>query len=198
MVNYGVNSNIIELQFPEWLSDFIGSHQQPIATSEARMELVIELSRLNVEHSTGGPFGAAVFDMESHQLIAAGINLVVANHCSMAHAEMVAISTAQQQVDNFALGAAELPHMELVTSCEPCAMCFGALPWSGIRHLTCGARDEDARAIGFDEGPKHPDWQHELEKRGIGVTTDICRNQARAVFTYYAATDGLIYNARQG
>jgi hypothetical protein len=34
---------------------------------------------------------------------------------------------------------------------------FGAVPWSGVRRLACGARDEDASDIGFDEGPKMAD-----------------------------------------
>ena len=41
---------------------------------------------------------------------------------------------------------------EMVASTQPCAMCLGATPWSGIRRLVCGARDEDAEEIGFDEG----------------------------------------------
>jgi tRNA(Arg) A34 adenosine deaminase TadA len=46
----------------------------------------------------------------------------------------------------------------MVVSTEPCALCLGAIPWSGIRRLVCGARDEDARSIGFDEGEKVPYW----------------------------------------
>lgn len=36
-------------------------------------------------------------------------------------------------------------------------MCFGAVPWFGVRHLVRGARGargEDAEAAGFDKGPK--------------------------------------------
>lgn len=161
------------------------------------MRFVIELSRLNIENG-GGPFGAAIFDMQSHRLISAGVNMVIGASCSMAHAEMVALSLAQQQLGQYDLGAAGLPRLELVSSCEPCAMCFGALPWSGIRHLACGARDADARAIGFDEGPKHPQWRNELEQRGISVSTDICRSEAKVVLDAYAASGGVIYNARQG
>ena len=134
---------------------------------EERMRLVIELSSLNIQHNTGGPFGAAVFDMETHQLIAAGVNMVAHSNCSIAHAEIVALTLAQKVVANFDLGAPGHPPYELVSSTEPCAMCFGAIPWSGIRQLVCGAKGEDASRIGFDEGPKHPDWIRELENRGI-------------------------------
>ncbi|MCF7822325.1 MAG: nucleoside deaminase [Mariprofundaceae bacterium] len=188
----------ILLRLPSWLERFMAEEQPSCHTAEERMQLAIRLARLNIEHRTGGPFGAAVFNMATGDLVSAGVNLVVRSSCSMAHAEMIAISSAQQKMGTFDLGAAGVPHFELVSSSEPCAMCFGALPWSGIRHLVCGARDEDARAIGFDEGPKHPHWIKELEKRGISVEIDVCRSRAIEVLRYYSSHEGLIYNARQG
>ncbi|ATX78932.1 tRNA(Arg) A34 adenosine deaminase TadA [Mariprofundus aestuarium] len=187
----------ITIQLPQWLSEFMAGDDRVYADSESRMQLAIHLARLNIEHGSGGPFGAAIFDMDCHTLLAAGINLVVPSNCSMAHAEMIAISIAQKKLGTFDLGAEGLPHFELVTSTEPCAMCFGAIPWSGIRHLSCGARDEDARAIGFDEGPKLPDWKEALNERGITVEADICRDEAAAVLKSYAELNRKIYNARQ-
>ena len=197
MLNYGMAHQRIELLLPAWIGDFTANHHQSITTVDARMQLAIELARLNIEHQTGGPFGAAIFDMESHELVSVGVNLVVSSNCSMAHAEMIAISAAQQKLGTFNLGAAGLPRLELVTSSEPCAMCFGALPWSGIHHLTCGARAEDARAIGFDEGPIHPNWIDELKRRGITVDIDICRDEAKDNLNLYAEAEGVIYNGRQ-
>ncbi len=190
--------NALHIPIPAWLSERTGSCNSSYATLEARMAFAISLAKSNIEHATGGPFGAAIFDMETHQLIAVGINLVVSSHCSMAHAEMLAISMAQQKLATFDLACLNQKparRFELVTSCEPCAMCFGAIPWSGIKHLVCGARDEDARAIGFDEGPKMDDWQSALEQRGISVQTDICRPQAIDVLQRYATHGGAIYNA---
>ena len=162
------------------------------------MRLVVELSRLNVERETGGPFGAAIFERETGRLLAPGVNLVVASSCSVAHAEMVAIMIAQQVVGDFDLGSEGKPAYELYASTEPCAMCFGAIPWSGVRALLCGARDEDARAVGFDEGAKPPDWITALEERGISVKRDVLREDAARVLGDYANSGGEIYNARQG
>jgi len=188
----------ISIQLPAWLTSCMAEESKVYADNITRMQFVLSLAHQNIKHQTGGPFAAAIFNMENHTLLAAGVNLVVPAHCSMAHAEMIAISIAQKKLATFDLGAAGLPHFELVTSTEPCAMCFGALPWSGIRHLACGARDEDARAIGFDEGPKMNDWQQALQQRGISVETDICRDEAAEVLQSYAAQQGAIYNARQG
>jgi tRNA(Arg) A34 adenosine deaminase TadA len=75
-------------------------------------------------------------------------------------------------------------------------MCLGAIPWSGVRHVICGARGEDACAIGFDEGAKPDDWIGALASRGIEVTRDVLRDEARAVLNHYHTTGGRIYNAR--
>jgi len=72
-------------------------------------------------------------------------------------------------------------------------MCFGAVPWSGVSSLVCGARDEDARSIGFDEGPKLTNWVEELESRGIRVVRDVLRDEAAAVLREYGQGGGMIY-----
>ena len=187
----------IELRLPGWIEEFI-LPDVVYPTPEDRMRLAVELSRENVRRGTGGPFGAAIFERNSGRLIAPGVNLVVTEGCSAFHAEMVAIMVSQQSTGSFDLGAPGMPACELVASTEPCAMCLGATPWSGVRGLLCGARDEDAGAIGFDEGPKPPMWTDRFEERGIAVTRDVLREEAVAVLREYAATGGEIYNARGG
>lgn len=188
----------VGFHLPAWLQKLAAKQCSSLPDEEERMQWVIALSRRNIEESTGGPFAAAVFDMEGCALIAAGVNLVTSSNLSCAHAEIVAISMAQQALGTFDLSGAESGRFELVSSCEPCAMCFGALPWSGIRRLVCGAKETDARAIGFDEGPRHPQWIEELEKRGIDIETGLCRGEANQVLLQYAASNGTIYNGRQG
>jgi hypothetical protein len=90
---------------------------------------------------------------------------------------MVALANAQQAIGHFDLGAAGMPRHELVTSCEPCSMCYGAIPWAGVRKVLCGARGGDAEAIGFDEGPKPKNWVTALKKRGIDVSRGLCRDR---------------------
>jgi tRNA(Arg) A34 adenosine deaminase TadA len=125
------------------------------------------------------------------------VNLVLSSGYSFAHAEMVAIVVAPQPVGDFDLGGEGQPSYELVASTEPCSMCFGAIPWSGVRHLVCGARGEDAEAVGFDEGTKPAEWVRSLEERGITVERDVLRDEAASVLREYAERGGEIYNARQ-
>ncbi len=186
------------LRLPEWVEERVADEGRTYPTAEDRMGLAVTLARQNIRRGTGGPFGAAIFERETGRLLAPGVNLVVGSCCSVFHAEMVAIMIAQRILGNFDLGDASVPAHELVTSTEPCAMCLGATPWSGVRGLVCGARDEDASAVGFDEGSKPPEWVSALEGRGITVTRDVLREEAASVLREYAASGGEIYNSRQG
>jgi tRNA(Arg) A34 adenosine deaminase TadA len=187
----------VTLRLPEWVGEHAaGGHLY--RTVEERMRFAVELSRQNVRRGTGGPFGAAIFERETGRLLAPGVNLVVGSGCSVFHAEMVAVMVAQRVLGTFDLGGGDLPAYELVATTEPCAMCLGATPWSGVRHLVCGARDEDARAVGFDEGVKPEFWVGALQDRCITVERDVLREEAADVLREYAEGGGEIYNSRQG
>ena len=188
----------IQIVLPDWVAAFCDSWQHGFKRVEDRAAFVVALSRQQVQEGTGGPFAAAVFDPGNGTLVAPGVNMVVPASCSPAHAEIVAVMIAQQVMGTHDLGAASLPALELVSSTEPCAMCMGAVPWSGVRCLVCCARGEDAEAIGMDEGEKPADWIALFEKRGIHVERDVCREAAAAVLQDYAAHGGLIYNGRSG
>ena len=188
----------VSLRLPDWVGELVSGGDQAYPTVEDRMRFAVELSRLNVRNGTGGPFGAAVFERETGRLLAPGVNLVVGSGCSVFHAEMVAIMVAQKVLGTFDLGGENLPDYELVASTEPCAMCLGATPWSGVRGLVCGARDEDARAVGFDEGAKMSEWVGSLEDRGISVRRSVLREEAVSVLREYAERGGEIYNSRRG
>jgi tRNA(Arg) A34 adenosine deaminase TadA len=182
------------LRLPAWMVPFLARQPERFPSTVERMRRARALARPNVDHGTGGPFGAAVFEVQSGQLLAAGVNLVVAAGCSVLHAEVVALILAQQRLDHFDLGAEGLPVCELVTSAEPCAMCFGALLWSGVKRLVCAARREDVERLGFDEGPKPAAWPAELRRRGIAMERDVCRAEAVTILDRYAAAGGPIYN----
>ena len=185
------------LRLPKWVEERVADKDRTYPTAEDRMGLVVTLARQNIRRGTGGPFGAAIFERETGRLLAPGVNLVVGSGCSVFHAEIVAIMVAQKILGNFDLGAPSGPAHELVTSTEPCAMCLGATPWSGVVGLVCGARDEDARAVGFDEGAKMSAWVPKLEERGISVRRDVLREEAAGVLREYVALGGEIYNSRR-
>ena len=181
-----------EFELPAWVEPFVAERGAVYATAADRMALAIALSAENIKQKTGGPFGAAIFD-NAGRLIAPGVNLVPSSNCSILHAEMVAIALAQQTLGRYDLSNGGSESYELAASTEPCAMCFGAVPWSGVKRLLCGARDEDARAVGFDEGAKLDNWPEALQERGIEVTADLLRADAQLVFKHYVDSGGIIY-----
>jgi tRNA(Arg) A34 adenosine deaminase TadA len=183
------------IELPRWLAATLAARQPPRRSAEERMRFVVDLAARNVALRTGGPFAAAVFDHPSGRLLAAAVNRVEHACASLAHAEMLALALAQQAEASYDLGR-DGAIRELCTSVEPCAMCLGAIPWSGVRRLVCGARGADAESIGFDEGDKPRGWAAGLRGRGIAVTRDVCRSSAIAVLQSYSARGGARYNGR--
>ncbi len=181
-----------EWKLPTWITPFVDTcllHEGVFESVSGRMRFVIELALANIEHETGGPFAAAIFNQD--ELVSVGVNLVTTQNASSAHAEIVAIAMAQTALDTHDLST--VGSLELVTSTEPCAMCLGAIPWSGLRHVVCGASGDDAEAAGFNEGCKPEPWQRALTERGITLQTGVEKERAAAVFSAYLARGGTIY-----
>jgi len=179
----------LELRLPAWIDDLC-TPDQVITEQEDRVDLVLSLARANFELGNGGPFASAIFD-GSNRLLGVGVNLVVPTSYAFAHAEIIAIGIAGLRSGNFTLVDHEA---EMIASTEPCAMCLGAIPWSGVRRLVCSARDEDAARIGFEEGDKPSDWMAKLDARGIDVVRDFRRERGALVLADYAGAGGVIYN----
>ena len=182
----------ISIDNPAWL-DAVVDWQRRYVTDEDRVTLTITLARENVVRETGGPFGAAVFEAATGRLVAAGVNSVVRLRNSALHGEMVALMLAQQRVGSFTLAAPGSPVHELVSSCELCAMCLGAVLWSGVKRVVSGADREDAMRVGFDEGPVFPESYRYLEERGIEIVRGVLAQEARAVLRLYGSRGGRIY-----
>jgi tRNA(Arg) A34 adenosine deaminase TadA len=187
------------LSLPDWAVEEHRRLPMQTASVEERMAIVIRFSRLNFEKGTGGPFAAGVFERESGKPIAIGVNRVVASNCSSAHAEIMALTLAQKQLGTYDLGGPGMPVYQFVVNWRPCAMCFGATLWSGVRSLAiAGSGPELEQITGFDEGPIHPDWEHELAKRGIELINNVLTPQAVEVYRDFASSGSLVYNSRQG
>jgi len=183
----------VTISLPDWVSsavDLDGAY----ASDEERMRVAVELSRQNVLHGTGGPFGAVVFERASGRIVGVGVNSVVRlSNCTL-HGEIMAFMQAQARLGVFSLRTPDGPGHELVTSCEPCAMCLGATLWSGVTRVVCGAHRDDARRLNFEEGPVFPESHAYLRARGIEIVDGVLRAEANAVLELYRASKGTIYN----
>ncbi|MBS7456129.1 nucleoside deaminase [Coralloluteibacterium stylophorae] len=177
----------VHLTLPAWVHEAVDA-DAAYPDDEAKVALAIRLSALNVEHGSGGPFGAAVFAGDG-RLVSVGVNRVLPQSTSVAHAETMAWMLAQQRLQRARLNEGG-GRFVLATSSQPCCMCYGAAFWAGIDELLIGARAEDVEALtAFDEGPLPADWSGELERRGIAVRRDIRRDEARAVLRAYGTAE---------
>ena len=186
----------IDLYLPEWIQDFLRNQPDFFPGSEERMNFVLSLTDRQIEKGSGGPFGAAVFELESGKLISVGVNRVVATGCSTAHAEVMALSLAQKAVGTHDLGAEELPEFQIVVNAQMCAMCLGAVIWSGVREVCYAATSQEVEQItGFDEGPLPSNIKGVLRQRGIRLKEGIMVEESKRLLEKYMATGGLVYNA---
>lgn len=183
----------IAINHPDWVESFV-PWQRRFETDREKMRLTIALSQENVAHHTGGPFGAAIFSRKTGALVSVGTNSVLRLNNSVLHAEILAIMTAQARMGSYTLRSADSADFELFTSCEPCAMCLGAILWSGVTRLVSGASREDAVRLGFEEGPVFAASLAYLETHGVEIVHGLLHEEAKAVLDRYSIEGGVIYN----
>ena len=106
------------------------------------MEFANELSKQNLLTNNGGPFGAVV--VKNGVIVGTGNNHVLANNDPTAHAEVMAIRNACENLNTY-----DLTDCELYTSCYPCPQCLSAIIWANIKKVYYGNTKEDAADIGF-------------------------------------------------
>jgi len=81
------------------------------------------------------PVGCVI--VNENEIISRSSNMVELLNDSTAHAELIAITSAQNSINN-----KNLDGCILYTTLEPCLMCHGAIYWSKINTIVYGASDE--------------------------------------------------------
>jgi tRNA(Arg) A34 adenosine deaminase TadA len=145
---------------------------------ENYMRRAIALSCQGVE-TGGGPFGAVV--VKDGEIIGEGMNQVVPRADPTAHAEIVAIRAACA-----ALGTHDLTGAVIVSSCEPCPMCLGAIWWSRIGLVVYGNDRTDAATIGFDDADIYAEVAAPPEARRLPLRR-VLAEEALAAFQFWQA-----------
>lgn len=108
------------------------------------LKRAVELARMGSKDSHGGPFGAVV--VKDGVIIGEGFNQVTSSNDPSAHAEVVAIRDACNQLQNFQLNGCVI-----YASCEPCPMCLGAIYWARPDKVYYANTRHDAAEAGFDD-----------------------------------------------
>lgn len=110
------------------------------------------------------PIGAVVVS-PAREVIGRGHNQTEALGDVTAHAEMIALTSAQNH-----LGAKLLADCTLYVTAEPCVMCAGALRWSRPRRVVWGADEPKTGYTTVSRAILHP--QTEVTR---GVLEEECR-----------------------
>ncbi len=102
-----------------------------------------EALRLAAQAAQAGevPVGAVV--VKDGQIVGRGSNAPISRHDPSAHAEIMALRDAAQQLGNY-----RLVGCELFVTLEPCMMCVGAMFHARVARVVFGAHDPKTGAAG--------------------------------------------------
>ena len=95
---------------------------------ESHLRRAIEVARRSVEHGNL-PFGAVLVDADG-ALVLEAENTSLTEHDPTGHAETNLMREAGRRFE-----PEFLESCTMYTSCEPCAMCAGAVYWVGVRRV---------------------------------------------------------------
>ena len=122
------------------------------------------------------PVGAVV--VLDGELLSEGFNEPISTNDPTAHAEIVAIRRAAQQVRNYRLP----PGATLYVTIEPCQMCVGAMIHGRVTRLVYGAPEPKAGAIeSAMQAHDHAAMNHRLEVTGRVLEAE-CREVIQRFF----------------
>lgn len=114
-----------------------------VSDDQSHLREAVDLATTSAQEG-GGPFGAIV--VRDGVVVARGHNVVTRTLDPTAHAEVVAIRLACQELGDFSLAGCVL-----YSSCEPCPMCMSAALWARVDRVVYAANRDDATAAGFDD-----------------------------------------------
>ena len=146
-----------------------------IQTDEEWMQFAYEQAALAAEQGEI-PVGAII--VSNNQIIGRGFNAPISSNDPTAHAEIVAIREACQNIENY-----RLPEdAALYVTLEPCTMCVGALVHARISKVVFGAMEPKAGSLVsvrqlFETGY----YNHVFEFEG-GCLHEKCSQQLSAFF----------------
>ena len=100
---------------------------------ESQIESLLELAKKSADEV---PVAASVLSADG-EVLATAVNQTIGDSDPTAHAEIVAIRKASEQ-----LGSWRLDSCTLVVTLEPCVMCAGAIKTARIPRVVFGAWDE--------------------------------------------------------
>lgn len=139
-------------------------------TDKEYMDLAIELSR-----KAYYPYGAVI--VKDNKIIGRSDSDVPVSKTEFSHAELRAIEDAMEHLGGH-LCAEGGKGVTIYSSCEPCAMCMGAILYTGIDRLVYGATLEDSKECVNEILAKAKDVVKACSNRKIEIVPEFQREEA--------------------
>lgn len=153
---------------------------------EQFLQKAIDLACSNVTNAHGGPYGAII--VRNNQVIAGSGNQVTTDLDPTAHAEIMAIRSACQLINDF-----QLTNCILYSSCEPCPMCLGAIYWARLSAAYFACNRFDAASAGFDDSFIYDEVDKLPEQRSIVMQQLVLPNADRPFMLWNADQNKKLY-----
>lgn len=129
--------------------------------SETHLRHAIALALANVE-AGGRPFGAVI--VRDGQVVATGVNTILATHDPTGHAELNAIRAASER-----LGTADLSGCAVYASGHPCPMCMAAMRLAGIGEVAFACSNADGEPYGLSTAAIYADLAKPFAEQSMRI-----------------------------
>jgi guanine deaminase len=121
----------------------------------------IELAQANMENG-GRPFGAVV--VRDGEVVATGVNEIIATHDPTAHAEMTALRAASRK-----LASPNLAGCAVYASGHPCPMCMAAMRLSGVSEVYYAYSNDDGAPFGLSTAAIYADLAKPFAEQSMKI-----------------------------
>lgn len=131
-------------------------------TASDYLGIAIDLARRNVVERGGRPFGAVL--VRNGEVLATGVNDILATNDPSAHAEMQAIRAAAAALKN-----PRLDGCAMYASGHPCPMCLSAMHMIGISEVYYAYSNDDAEKFGLSSARIYSEMAKPLAQQAIRI-----------------------------
>ena len=127
------------------------------------LRMAVGLARNNVVERGARPFGAVL--VKDGQVLATGVNEILATHDPSTHAEMQAIRAATAAQQN-----PRLDGCEMYASGQPCPMCLSLMHMVGIKAAYFAASNADGEPYGLSTARIYAEMAKPIEQQSLRMS----------------------------
>ena len=150
------------------------------------MQTALRQAYRGVRKDEGGPFGACL--VHRGKILASSHNRVLKTHDATAHAEMNVLRRACRLLKRW-----DLSGCTMVTTTEPCPMCFSAIHWARIPVVVYGTSIKDVQHLGFNEIPLSAVQINRRSGGNVRLIGGVMLQECRQLLEYWEGLSRKVY-----